>query len=196
MGNRKKANATADLASCVSPGTSTSERSPVPLAAGDPTSSPDRPQADWERSCRVLKVRQTEAFDCGVACAAMVSARSYGDVRKLFIEKRIGTRKKRPLATNFKELQYALQLLGIESAQKRWKWWDAIDGLGIVAVDSSYESGGGWHWVVAESHPAYGIVLHDPGFDLPSFSSAEPVGIKCHPFTEYQAQKSWIQVSL
>ncbi|EKY4114507.1 hypothetical protein ABCV69_004572 [Pseudomonas aeruginosa] len=150
----------------------------------------------WEQSCRVQKVMQRDRLGCGVACAAMVSGKPYGLVRQLFVDNGIGARKKRPLATNFSELQYALSLLGIESELKRWSGWDAVEGLGIVAVSNGQGAASrNWHWIVAERHANFGIVVHDPDFDLPSFSSAPPPGVHCHPFSEYQARKSWIRIS-
>lgn len=148
----------------------------------------------WEQSCRVQKVMQRDRLGCGVACVAMVSGRTYGVVRQLFVDNGIGARKKRPLATNFSELQHALELLGIKSELKRWSNWDAVEGLGIVAVNNGQGTASrNWHWVVAERHTSFGVVLHDPDFDLPSFGVAPP-GVQCHPLSEYQARKSWIRI--
>lgn len=149
----------------------------------------------WESSCRIKKVMQRDRFGCGVACAAMVACKPYSDARRVFTERGLGA-KKRQFATNFSELRHCLELLGIESELRRWSSWDAIDGLGIVAVCTSLGSTNrNWHWVVAERHEVFGVVLHDPDFDLPSFSSIIPDGVHSHPFTEYQARKSWIRIS-
>lgn len=151
----------------------------------------------WEASCRIQKkIMQRDRFGCGVACAAMVAATSYCDARSVFTEHGLGA-KKRPFATNFAELRRCLALMGIKSELKRWASWDDINGLGIVAVSSSLgPAHRNWHWVVAERHEVYGVVLHDPDFDLPCFSSVIPDGVQSHPFNEYQARKSWIRVSL
>ena len=148
----------------------------------------------WESSCRIKKVMQRDRFGCGVACAAMVAGRTYSSTRSVFTERGLGA-KHSPYATNFSELRHCLELLGIKSELKRWSNCDAIDGLGIVAVCTSlgpaYRN---WHWVVAERHDVYGVVLHDPNTDLPSFSSMVPHGIHFHPFTEYDPRKSWIKI--
>lgn len=150
----------------------------------------------WESSCRIKKIMQHDRFGCGVACAAMIAAKSYSDARSVFTERGLEA-KKRPFATNFSELRSCLDLMGINSELRRWASWDAIDGLGIVAVSTSLGlANRNWHWVVAERHEVFGIVLHDPDFDLPCFSSVIPDGVHSHPFTEYQARKSWIRVSL
>lgn len=150
----------------------------------------------WESSCRIKKIMQRDRFGCGVACAAMIAAKSYSDARSVFNERGLGA-KKRPFATNFSELRRCMELMGINSELRRWSGWDSIDGLGIVAVSTSLGSGNrNWHWVVAERHEVFGVVLHDPDFDLPSFSSVIPDGVHSHPFTEYQARKSWIRVCL
>lgn len=150
----------------------------------------------WESGCRIQKVMQRDRFGCGVACAAMVAGKSYSVARGVFTERGLG-KKKHPFATNFSELGHCLELLGIESELKRWSSWDAVDGLGIVAVSTSLGSTDRkWHWVVAERHAVFGVVLHDPDFDLPSFSSTSPDGVQCHPITEYQPRKSWIRICL
>jgi hypothetical protein len=88
-----------------------------------------------------------------------------------------------------------LEHLGVRSELRRWSSWDAIDDIAIVAVGSSQDSSTrNWHWVVAERHGAFGIVLHDPDFHLPSFSGKIPKGVHSHPFAEYQARKSWIKI--
>lgn len=149
----------------------------------------------WVESCRVRKVRQDDPLGCGVACVAMITGREYAAVRQLFLDAQIGTRKGRPLATNFTELQKALALLGVDCQRKRFEGWDSIQGVGILAVDSRDGGNNSWHRVVVERHPRYGVVLHDPDFPLPSFSDKTPAGIRSHPFTEYQARKSWLCVT-
>ena len=152
------------------------------------------PMNAWEASCRIKKVMQRDRFGCGIACAAMVAGKPYIDARSVFIECGL-ERKKHPFATNFTELRHCLELLGIRSELRRWSNWDAVDGLGIVAVCTSLGSSNrNWHWVVAERHETFGVVLHDPDFDLPSFSTKVPEGVHCHPFSEYQARKSWIKI--
>lgn len=149
----------------------------------------------WESSCRIKKVLQTDPHGCGVACAAMVSGKSYQTVREIFARHGFA-KKKHPFATNFHELRFCLNLLAVDSELKRWSGWDAVDNLGIVAVDTSMGSDHrNWHWVVAERHPEFGLVLHDPDFDLPSFSGRIPEGVLSHPFGAYEARKSWIKIS-
>lgn len=147
---------------------------------------------EWKMSCQVAKVMQRDRFGCGVACAAMVAGRPYSDVRRVFADCSL-EKKKSPFATNFSELRHCLERLGIRSELRRWSSWDAVDGLGIIAVSTS-AGGRNWHWVVAERHEVFGVVLHDPDYDLPSFSGKAPEGVHHHPFTEYQPRKSWIKV--
>ena len=149
----------------------------------------------WERTCRVQKVIQQDPLGCGVACASMASGKSYAYVRQLFVENGIGARKQRPLSTGFRELQRALKLLGVEAAVVPWRGWDAVDGIGIVAVDTNEGPSQNWHWIVAERHDTFGVVIHDPDFDLPAFSASAPTGVLSHPFTEYSARKSWLRIS-
>lgn len=149
---------------------------------------------DWLSSCRIRKVMQHDNNGCGIACVSMVTGEQYPAVRQAFVSNGLGVRKNRPLATNFSELQRGLALHGVQSQRRRWGTWDDIDGLGIVAVDSAYGSSTCWHWIVAERHRTYGIVIHDPDFHLPSFSDQTPPGVVAHPFSEYQPRRSWIRI--
>jgi len=116
----------------------------------------------WESSYRIKKIMQRDRFGCGVACAAMIAAKPYAHARSVFTEDGLGA-KKRPFATNFSQLRRCLELMGIDWELRRWSRWDAIDGLGIVAVSTSLGSANrNWHWVVAERHEVFGVVLHDP----------------------------------
>lgn len=148
----------------------------------------------WVDGCRVRKIRQKDPLGCGVACVAMVTGRDYATVRQMFLDAQIGTRKGRPLATNFTELQKALALLGVDSQRKRFEGWDSIQGVGIVAVESCEGGSNSWHWVVVESHACFGLVLHDPDFHLPCFSTKSPAGVQAHPLSEYQGKKSWLRI--
>ncbi|MDX1296614.1 MAG: hypothetical protein R3260_00025 [Pseudomonas sp.] len=152
--------------------------------------------SSWQSTCRIQKVRQRDRFGCGVACSAMIAGWPYDQMRNLFADAGIGARKKRPLATNFSDLQYTLRALGIESQLKRWSNWDSLDGVGIVAVNNAGgTSSRNWHWVVVERHATFGIVIHDPDYEIPCFQSA-PRGVRSIPLAEYEPRKSWIRVQL
>ncbi|MFL1449171.1 hypothetical protein ACI77O_12320 [Pseudomonas tritici] len=149
----------------------------------------------WEASCRIQKVMQRDRYGCGVACAAMSAGQPYSVARKVFTDLGLAA-KKRPFATNFAKLRLGLSALGVESELRRWSNWDALDGIGIVAVSTSLgPEYSNWHWVVAERHSEFGIVLHDPDYDLPSFSLASPEGVLSQPFAEYHPRKSWIRIA-
>lgn len=47
----------------------------------------------WESSCRIKKVMQRDRFGCGIACAAMIAARSYSDARSVIAERGLGAKK-------------------------------------------------------------------------------------------------------
>lgn len=151
--------------------------------------------SDWKKSCQIQKVRQRDTYGCGVACTAMVIDWEYGRVRSLFEEAGIGKRKHKPLSTNFSELMDALRAVEVESSIRRWQGWDSFEGLGILAVSNS---GGptsqNWHWVVAERHPAFGVVIHDPDTALPCFQHPPTAGHSYIPLEEYEPRKSWIQI--
>jgi len=124
----------------------------------------------------------------------MISGFSYEQTRSLFEDSGIGVRKRRPLATNFSELQYALEMLGIESKLRRWGGWSEVRGVGIVAVNSSPGSTSrNWHWVTVERHPNMGVTLYDPDDAIPCYQ-LPPWGGNSRQLAEYEPRKSWIEV--
>lgn len=124
----------------------------------------------------------------------MIAGFSYEQTRLLFEESGIGARKRRPLATNFSELQYALEMLGIETKLRRWGGWREVGGMGIVAVNSSPGSASrNWHWVAVERHPTMGVTLYDPGDPIPCYQ-LPPWGWNSRQLAEYEPRKSWIEV--
>lgn len=68
-----------------------------------------------------------------------------------------------------------------------------MSGKGILGVASSHGRSGEWHWVVVESNPVYGWVMHDPDHPLPGFATA-PAGIDFIPLSAYTPARSWIQL--
>lgn len=139
---------------------------------------------------------QQDLSGCGVACLAMVGNIPYQVARATFDA--IGTpsrRPKLPYASNFKQLSQALALCGVHSSVERWQGWQHFSGVGILAVNAwPGSSSRNWHWVVAESHPTFEIVVHDP---TPSHAIVKraPKGFLCENFEDRcQPRKSWIRI--
>jgi len=150
----------------------------------------------WESSCRVRRVLQDDATGCGVACLAMVANVHYPVARAVFDKLGMPARRpKRPYASNFKDLRKALGELGIANSMERWPGWEHFSGVGIIAVNASpgrYK--GNWHWVVAEEHSQFGVVIHDPTPSLPILLRNIPEGFLSEPFSRCEPRRSWIRI--
>lgn len=150
----------------------------------------------WESNCRIQRVLQRDSSDCGVACLAMVANISYLAARGVFDAVGIpNIRPHLPYASNFKQLRQALTEFGIESSLERWRGWGHFSGIGILAVNAGPGSSPrNWHWVVAEAHPVYEVVVHDPTPSLAIIKTA-PEGFLREEFDERcQPRKSWIRI--
>jgi hypothetical protein len=152
--------------------------------------APDWSVGPWEQSCRTRLVRQVEPLDCSVACLAMAAGISYDEARATFIT--LGLSKApRPFASNFKDLGRALKVHGIESSLKRWVDWDALDGIGILKVSGRTRRS--WHWVVAERHTEYGLVVRDPASPLVALRNA-PDNVSYRSLSSLAPYGCWIRV--
>lgn len=152
----------------------------------------------WEKTCRIQRVLQQDPSGCGVACLAMVANVSYLTARGVF--EAIGTHLRRPdnpYSTNFKQLRQALSEMEIGHSMERWRGWEGFCGVGILSINPKPgHDKGNWHWVVAEDHPVYGVVVHDPS---PSHAILKlaPDDFICEDFGERcQPRKSWIRIHL
>jgi len=150
----------------------------------------------WESTCRIQRVLQNDPYGCGVACLAMVADISYMTARGVFDAVGIPElRPKMPYSTNFKQLRQVLSEFGVKSTLERWRGWKHFSGVGILAVDAGPGiSTRNWHWVVAETHPTYEVVVHDPWPSLAIMKRApenflrEDFDDRCRP------RKSWLRI--
>jgi len=129
----------------------------------------------WGAEWQIRTVRQRVAHDCGVACMAMVTGAEYEACLATF--RRLGLdRSPKPFSSNFRQLMAAIASGTTDGAgalspkMMRWRGWDSFEGLGIIKVHNG--SPRGWHWVVAERHPRFGLVARDP---------AQPFLFVAHP---------------
>lgn len=153
-------------------------------------------QPHWADSCTITKVKQVDPYGCGVACLAMVGGATYMEARAIFTElglDRPTTKGRPPYASNFTQLTLAVTASKMCSARiRKWKGWQDIQKHAIMKVSSS-TGGRNWHWVVAERHSVYGIVIHDPASVDPSFQKA-PHGVMSVPFDRYQPTGNWLEI--
>lgn len=135
------------------------------LSVGDVDAS------NWRSFCRVSWLRQEDSHGCGVACLAMLAGESYANVRALFVKQGLGEKRgrKRPFATNFRELLSVAAVLGLKGTMRHWNGWHAMSGIGIIKVPTKALD---WHWVVAERTEVFGALAHDPALDWPAFDRA------------------------
>lgn len=126
---------------------------------------------NWRDLCRVKWVGQEHPNGCGVACLAMLSATSYAYVSEMFVQQGLGVGqgRKRPFASNFRDLMAVAEKLGLQGAMRRWRGWAAVEGVGVLKVPSKPPN---WHWVVVERTQRFGVVVQDPAMDWPAFERA------------------------
>lgn len=152
---------------------------------------------DWKSSCAFQRVLQVDDYGCGVACLAMLVGKSYEIARETFLRLGFGPDRPRrePFSSNFKELIAALHEHGLNARMLRWKGWEHVSGTGIIKVRSGGDSPAtDWHWVVAESHPLYGVVVHDPlQWALPTFA-VHPMDTLTRPLSELTPYGNWIVI--
>ena len=95
---------------------------------------------------RIRRVVQEDETDCGIACVAMVTGRSYRYVAGL-IRRRVLRKANGVVYTRHRDIQRALRLLGFRSLKLWFRTWRTMRAPAIVptgrTVDRRY-----WHWVV------------------------------------------------
>lgn len=152
---------------------------------------------NWVDTCSIRKVRQLDDFGCGVACLAMVVGITYNEARAIFIGLGLDRQNipgRSPFASTFSQLRQAIATSTTHTARMRkWTGWKQIQQHAILKVSSS-NGGSNWHWVVAERHLTYGIVIHDPASAKPSFQIA-PEGVVGIDFQRYEPTGNWLEIS-
>ena len=93
---------------------------------------------------RRVEQRQYENGDCGVACVAMITGKSYEEVESAFHEN--GLVIDGQYFTLHKDLIIILKSFGYEAVRRRFSSWDAVEFPAIVKIN--VRSGNYWHWVV------------------------------------------------
>ncbi len=158
----------------------------------------DWSKGPWERTCKTRLIRQRQATDCGVACLSMVARVAYEEAHNTFAG--LGCDKgRRPMATNFRQMELALREHGVMVRRSRWGGWKAFQGIGVLKVqvkpqaDREAQLNRNWHWVVAERHPRFGIVLRDPACPLVALEKP-PMNVMHQDLSRYQPYGGWITV--
>ncbi|WP_049820953.1 hypothetical protein [Methylibium petroleiphilum] len=161
--------------------------------AGDSLSDPDWSRGDWEATCLTRLVRQRSSHDCGVACLAMAAGTAYEDALQTF--RALGLDgKPKPLSSNFTDLGRALRAHGMSCRLKRWAGWEAFTGLGVIKVGKRDGRQRDWHWVVAEAHPEFGLVVRDPGSPLVALRNP-PLSVCYRDIDRIDPYGSWLSVA-
>lgn len=168
---------------------------PAPIAvAGDQSlADPDWSRGEWEASCLTRLVRQRSLHDCGVACLAMASGGAYEDALETF--RALGlARKPKPLSSNFSDLARAIREQGLSCRLRRWAGWEAFTGLGVLKVARGDGRRRDWHWVVAETHPEFGVVVRDPGSPLVGLRNP-PLSVCHRDIDRFDPYGCWLSVA-
>lgn len=159
----------------------------------------DWSQGPWERTCKTRLTRQRQATDCGVACLSMVARVTYDKAHATLAG--LGCDKgRRPMATNYRQLELALREHGVIVRRSRWCGWQSLHGIGVLKVQVGAQGARetplnrNWHWVVAERHPNFGIVLRDPACPLVALEKP-PMNVMHQDLSRYQPYGSWLTVA-
>lgn len=150
--------------------------------------------ATWRDHCKVRWTQQLDEHGCGVACLAMVSKEPYAVVRNLFEQAGLGQQRgrKRPFASNFREVMDIAERLGLRARMRRWQGWQAMDGVGIIKVPAKAPN---WHWMVVERTAGFGVVALDPAIDWPAFDHA-PLDVVYRSPSLLQPCGNWIAIQV
>lgn len=150
----------------------------------------DWSKGSWERTCKTRLTRQLQTSDCGVACLSMVARVSYEKAHTTFSELGCGKDGK-PMVTNFRQMELALREHGVMVRRARWSGWGALQGIGVLKVqvgthgDRAIPLNRNWHWVVAERHPKFGVVLRDPACPLVALETP-PMNVMHQDLSRYR----------
>ena len=151
---------------------------------------------EWLLSCGVRKLMIEESYGCGIACLAMATGLNYNDARVHFNQVGLGVRRKSrpPFSTAGYELQMAISSTGRLTEMKKWGGWSKFSGLGCLKCVTGKSKGSThWHWILAFSHPAFGVVVFDPWSATPAFQEP-PLDTPFLPLECLTVSRDWIQV--
>ncbi|HBO5517492.1 TPA: hypothetical protein L4559_006449 [Pseudomonas aeruginosa] len=144
---------------------------------------------------KVATVQQEDTHGCGVACLAMITATSYMAARMTFQRLGLGVKRKLKPAysSNFAELMSGLREYGVHCEMKRWRGWENLpeNCLSILKVANGQKNS--WHWVVAETHSEFQVVIHDPGIPQLSYRKP-PANTPSWPFDAFEPFGSFIHI--
>ena len=95
----------------------------------------------------IKHVTQEDDTGCGIACLAMLTRKTYNEIKTIIIEKKFKKSEKN-LRTNYSEiirigLEFNLNL----NKRKKFNKWSEIPSTSIVSTDFSLAKRN-WHWVV------------------------------------------------
>ena len=107
-------------------------------------------------SIRICK--QLDATGCGIACVAMLSGRSYEEVKSLLMKQKGWKSRDRNMYTKATDLAKLLKALGINQKIQKSGSWEEITGVAIVGVDRNDVY---FHWVIAINDSKRFIII-DP----------------------------------
>jgi hypothetical protein len=135
----------------------------------------------------ISNIRQREKHDCGVACAAMLLNIPYEEARELFIAEKLHERK-RPFSSKVGEVQRILGISGKTAKRQIFKDWQSLQ---TPCIAKTLVTSKGWHWVVIDRHPEYGLYVLDPWPTVP-FPCFEfpPLNTTCMSLSVYLPEGS------
>lgn len=152
--------------------------------------------SNWMESCGVNKLMIEDSYGCGTACLAMATGQPYAAAREHFQRVGLGLRRKSrpPFSTAGYEMQMAIATSGLYTEMKKWAGWNNFNGLGCLKCVTGKSRGRThWHWVLAFSHPVFGVVVFDPWNHTPAFQEP-PMDTIFVPLESLSISRDWIQI--
>lgn len=97
---------------------------------------------------KIKHVSQLDNNGCGLACVAMLTGKTYEQVKQRMIEQRIFEAGTEDFGTTFNDIRQILDHYQITTSSKRkFKKWGNIPAK-VAIASTNYDKNGGWHWIV------------------------------------------------
>jgi len=111
---------------------------------------------------KIRHVFQPDDTGCGIACTAMLTGKTYQEVKQQMISIKVFRFNAQDWGTSFKDIKLILSKNNIHTMPKRkFRRWCHIPAK-IAIVSTSHSKKGDWHWVVFV-RDSIGHYIYDPG---------------------------------
>jgi len=110
---------------------------------------------------KIRHVSQPDDTGCGLAVVAMITGKTYQEVKETMIDLGIFKTINEDWGTTFKDLQLTLQHYDLNtSSRRKFKKWQNIPAK-VAIASTNYDKSGWFHWVVF-IRDINGFFIYDP----------------------------------